>query len=114
MAALCGGDARTAEEQPGDLAVPLGLSAWIVRAAIGLPDAYDALLRLRAVVVAEAGMDLRSEPVPLRVAESRAALRSLGAYLYGLMNRAARHSGCTPVELAEDVLDALSEAEVTA
>lgn len=88
-----------------DLSIPLGLSAWIVRAAMDLPDAYDALLRLRRAVVEAAGLDRLREPVPLRVADPRAALRSLGAYLYDLVGRAARHAGVSPVEVAERTLE---------
>lgn len=88
----------------GDLTIPLGLSAWIVRASIGLPDAYDALLRLRGALLDASGLDRASEPVPLRIAEPHAALKSLGAYLFGLVDRAARHRTVTPVELAEETL----------
>lgn len=92
---------------PGDLAIPLGLSAWIVRASVDLPDAFDALLRVRAEVLAVSGLDRVSEPVPLRVGDPRAALRSLGSYLYDLVGRAARYVQLSPVELAERVLEQL-------
>ncbi|MHB8681595.1 MAG: hypothetical protein ACYDA2_05825 [Acidimicrobiales bacterium] len=88
----------------GDLTIPLGLSAWIVRASIGLPDAYDAMLRLRSALLEASGLDRISEPVPMRFAEPQAALKSLGAYLFGLVDRAARHRGVTAVELAEEAL----------
>ena len=92
---------------PVDLAIPLGLSAWIVRASVDLPDAFDALLRVRAEVLAVSGLDRASEPVPLRVGDPRAALRSLGSYLYDLVGRAARHLGVSPVEVAERTLELL-------
>lgn len=110
MATLNGDEARPEEiVETGNLTLPLGLSAWIVRAAIGLPDAYDAMLRLRGALVRAAGLDLRSEPVPLRVGDSRIALCSLGAYLFGLVGRAARHAGMSPTELADAALAELSE-----
>jgi len=109
MAALCGGEVFTEDENSGDLTIPLGLSAWIVRAAIGLPDAFDSLLRLRRAVLDVSGLDLRSEPVPLRVGDPRAALRSLGAYLFALVHRAAHHAGMTPLELAEATLQQLAD-----
>ena len=109
MAALSAEGPRPDDVEEGDLTLPLGLSAWIVRAAIGLPDAYDAMLRLRKAIVVSGGLELRSEPVPLRVADQRIALRSLGAYLFGLVGRAARHAGVSSVELAEAALDRLSE-----
>ncbi|MHB8328039.1 MAG: hypothetical protein ACYDD6_00155 [Acidimicrobiales bacterium] len=102
LAALC-----PAELVDADLTLPLGLSAWLQRASIGLPDAYDAMLRLRAAVVDASGLDRATEPVPLRVADPRAAVRNLGAYLYGLVARGARHAGTPPVELAERVLGVL-------
>ena len=110
MAALCGGEAFAEDEATGDLTIPLGLSAWIVRAAIGLPDAFDSLLRIRRAVLQVSGLEVRSEPVPLRVSDPRAALRSLGAYLFGLVNRAARHAGMTPRQLAEATLEQLADS----
>lgn len=104
MAAL-----RTAPGAPDrhtedDLSVPFGLSAWIVRAAVDLPDAYEALLRLRSAVVEASGLDAGSEPVPMRLHDPRAALRNLGAYLYELLGRAARHAGLTEIDLCERTL----------
>src|SRR5579863_2532107 len=81
MAAMCESDTAP-DEARGDLTIPLGLSAWIVRSAVGLPDAYDLLLGLRRALLTVSGLDLRSEPVPLRVGEPRTALRSMGAYLF--------------------------------
>ena len=102
MASLCSDDA--AGPTPGDLTLPLGMSAWIVRAAIGLPDAHEALMRLRSALVSASGLELRQEPVPLRVADPKTAICTLAEYLFGLVRRAARHAGRTPVELAESVL----------
>ena len=101
------GDDGIYEAVYGDLSIPLGLSAWIFRAAMKLPDAYDALLDLRARLLEVSGLDRASEPVPLRVGDQRAALRSLGAYLYDLVGRAARRADLSPVELAERVLEQL-------
>jgi hypothetical protein len=101
------GDDRAKSMAPGDLSIPLGLSAWIVRASVDLPDAFEALLRLRTGVLAVSGIDRATEPVPLRVGDPRAALRSLGSYLYDLVGRAARHARLTPVELAERTLEQL-------
>lgn len=104
MAALQMAPGEPAVHIEDDLSLPLGLSAWIVRAAVDLPDAYDALLRLRRALVDTSGLDGRSEPVPLRLADPRAALRSLGAYLYGLFGRATRHARVSEVELCERTL----------
>jgi hypothetical protein len=104
------GDERREHMAPGDLSIPLGLSAWIVRASVALPDAYEALLRLRTEVLAVSGLDRVTEPVPLRVGDPRAALRNLGSYLYDLVGRAARHARLSPVELAERTLEELEHA----
>jgi len=109
MAALRGEDAGPRSHTEDDLSIPLGLSAWIVRAAVDLPTAYDSLLTMRRALVTAAGLDARTEPVPLRLSDPRAALRSLGAYLYELVGRAARHVGVEPVELAERTLALLEE-----
>jgi len=109
MAALRGEDAGPRSHTEDDLSIPLGLSAWIVRAAVDLPTAYDSLLTMRRALVTAAGLDARTEPVPLRLSDPRAALRSLGAYLYELVGRAARHVGVEPVELAERTLAVLEE-----
>lgn len=110
MATLRAEDAGPRRHTEDDLSLPLALSAWIVRAAVELPDAYDLLLGMRRAVVDAAGLDARSEPVPLRLADPCAALRSLGAYLYELVGRAARHAGTTTVELAERTLALLDQA----
>jgi len=108
MAALQGGAGTEGwahpSLEPGELTIPLGLSAWIVQAAIGLPDAFGVLLSLRAALVSAAGLPPAEEPVPLRVADHATALHSLGTYLFELFGRAARHCGATPIELAERVL----------
>ena len=109
MAALRGEDAGPRRHTKDDLSIPLGLSAWIVRAAMDLPTAYDSLLTVRRALVTAAGLDVRSEPVPLRLSDPRAALRSLGVYLYELVGRASRHAGVEPTELAERTLGLLDE-----
>lgn len=75
-----------------------------------LPGAYDSLLVVRRAVVEVAGLDRSSEPVPLRLPDPRAALCSLGAYLYDLVGRAARHAGLSPVDLAERTLAVIDES----
>jgi hypothetical protein len=107
MASLRGGDAGPRRHIEDDLAIPLGLSAWIVRAAVDLPTAYDSLLTVRRAVVEASGLDTRTEPVPIRLPDPPAALRSLGAYLYDLVGRAARHAGLEPLQLAERTLTLL-------
>lgn len=106
IAALQAADRAPGALEPGELTVPLGLSAWITRAAIGIPDAYHVLSSVRALVIVAADLPPAEEPVPLRVADHVTALQILGTYLFELFGRAARHCGAEPVELAERALAA--------
>ncbi len=109
LAALHTASAGPVHDTEDDLSVPLGLSAWIVRAAVDLPDAYDALLRLRRALVDASGLEGRREPVPMRLRDPRAALRNLGAYLYELLGRAARHAGLSEIEISEAALSYMDD-----
>ena len=97
----CGGPL----EEGDDLSVPLGLSAWIVRAGIGLTDACETLAELRRSLIEVSGLDDATEPVPMHFADQRAALRTMGPYLFGLVGRALAHSGLAAVSLAEATIE---------
>lgn len=94
-------------EEGGDLSVPLGLSAWIVRAGIGLSDASDVLSDMRAALLEASGLDQGTEPVPIGFADPRTALNTMGPYLFGLVGRALNNSGLDAVALSEAVISRL-------
>jgi hypothetical protein len=100
---------RLSREGPaaGSLSVPFGLTAWMVRNGAGVEDAIDTVLRLRAAVLAVAGLDAATEPVPLRVADSVMFVLNLAVYLDGLVGRAARALGVSPGEAADAALELL-------
>lgn len=92
----------------GNLTLPLGVSAWIVRSDVDLAEACEALLELRSAFLAVSGLDRDSEPVPLLGGDRRTSVLTLAVYLDGLLGRAARRTGVTRTELAEAALELLA------
>jgi hypothetical protein len=88
----------------GNLTIPLGVSAWIVRSDVDLDQACRAMLALRSAFLTVSGLDQRSEPVPLLGADRRTSVLTLAVYLDGLMGRGARATRTTRSELAEAAL----------
>ena len=103
--AVLGPEDRT----PGNLSLPLGLSLWIQRGGVGVNTACDVLLDLRTVLLSAAGLDARTEPVPLQLADPRAAAISIAVYVDGLLSRAARAAGTSRLEMAERAVALLSQ-----
>lgn len=93
----------------GNLTVPLGLSLWMRRGRIRVETARDAMLELRAALLRASGLDERTEPVPLLVADPVAATISLAVYMDGLLQRAARTTSTTRVDMATRALALVSE-----
>jgi hypothetical protein len=89
---------------PGNLTIPLGVSAWIVRSDVDLAEACDALLELRGAFLSVSGLDRASEPVPLLGGDRRTSVLTLAVYLDGLLDRGARLARTTRTELAEAAL----------
>jgi len=84
----------------GNLTLPLLLSVWMRRAEVGVEDARDALLELRSALVEASGLDRRTEPVPLCVADPAAAVLSLARYTEGLLGRASEAARTSRLEVA--------------
>lgn len=97
------------EEGPaaGSLSLPFGLTAWMKRYGLGVGDTIDAVLNLRAALLSAAGLDARSEPVPLRVADPVMFVLNLAVYLEGLLGRAARALGVSQGEAADAAVELL-------
>jgi hypothetical protein len=95
--------------RPGgpDLALELGLSAWMRLAGVGTAEARAALLALREAVVGAAGLDPASEPVPFIGRDPRQDTLILAAYLCDLLIRAARVSGVGHQALVAGALERL-------
>jgi hypothetical protein len=95
------------DRREGCLTLPLVLSSWLRLHRLDLDDACDALVELRHGVVATAGLDAASEPVPLVVGDRRRAVVSLATYLDGLVERAAWAGGTDREAVLESALAAL-------
>lgn len=93
----------------GNLTVPLGLSLWMRRGRIRVETARDAMLELRAAVLRASGLDERTEPVPLLVADPVAATISLALYMDGLLQRAARMQATSHEDMARRALELVSD-----
>ena len=93
----------------GNLTVPLGLSLWMHRGRIRIETARDALLQLRSALLRASGLDERTEPVPLLVADPVAATISLAVYMDGLLQRAARMTAMSRVDVATRALALVSD-----
>jgi hypothetical protein len=92
----------------GNLSLPLGLSLWMRRGGLDVHGARHALLGLRAALLDAAGLDARTEPIPLQVADPVAAAISVAVYVDGLLTRAAGSVGTTRVDMAERAVGLMS------
>ncbi len=77
-----------------DLALELGLTAWMRQGAMDLEETRTAMKVLRTAVVEAAEMDLRSEPVPLIGRSPKDDLMNWAIYLANLVQRAATSKKC--------------------
>ena len=90
-----------------DLALELGLSAWMRISGIDLADARAQMLSIRSAVIEAGDLDPATEPVPFSGRTSRLAVLNLAAYLGNLMKRASSSARCQPDVLVERVLGRL-------
>jgi hypothetical protein len=92
-----------------DLSLELGLSIWLHCSRTDLDSACRTLLEIRELVLDEAGLDARTEPVPLLGHCPEVDLKNLAAYLSELLARAATWTGGDPDMLIETVIGRLPE-----
>ncbi len=97
-------------DRPGpDLALELGLSAWMFRNQTDLYGVHSMLPALRAAVLEAAEIDPAHEPVPFVGRSLRDDVLSSVAYLGELLERAAAGTGCSADELAERAIARIGE-----
>jgi hypothetical protein len=87
-----------------DLCLELGLSFWMRQTDTSLQDACPELLAVRTAIVEVSGMDLATEPVPLRGVDPRRDIVNLAAYLRWLLARATLHAQCDFAALVDRAL----------
>ncbi len=107
-AALGLAEFENADLGPENLSLKLSLSLWMHRAGVGLRGARDSLLALREALIDASGLDGRTEPVPLVVADPTTSALSLARYVEGLLRRAAHATATTRVEVAERALASMA------
>jgi hypothetical protein len=101
-----------ASEQRGlqdSLALSLGLSAWMARTEIGVPEAFEVLDVLRDALLDASALDRSIEPVPLQVHDLKRALVHLGLYLGDLVRRCANSLQVSSTQMAQLALDAVED-----
>jgi hypothetical protein len=91
-----------------DLALQLGLSAWMRLSGVGLAEAASVLSDLRGAVLAATGLEHSGEPVPFRVPDPRQDLLLLAGYLGDLLSRAAATTGSDRPAIVARALRALA------
>jgi hypothetical protein len=77
-----------------DLSLELGLSVWMQHHAIADDDCHSAMLAIRAALLEVAGMDARSEPVPLHGRSPEVDIANFAGYLADLFVRASAAVEC--------------------
>jgi hypothetical protein len=84
-----------------DLALELGLSAWMSFGGMGAEDARTEMHAIRQAVLEVSGLDAATEAIPFRGRSARSDVLNLAVYLGNLVERAARSAGCPPEALIE-------------
>jgi hypothetical protein len=88
-----------------DLNAQMWVSTWMFQSGAELVDSLRAMLKLRTAIVRAAGMDERTEPVPLLPADAKVAAVNLARYLEDLMRRASSVGDLDTSDVADRALD---------
>lgn len=97
---LLRGVAEVAGTSP-DLALELGLTAWMRLGGAGPAEALAAMRAARTAILEVADIDPASEPLPLIGVSTKADLLNWAVYLADLVRRAARSSRCDTTLIVE-------------
>ncbi|HEX3979954.1 MAG TPA: hypothetical protein VHW93_01965 [Acidimicrobiales bacterium] len=88
-----------------DLALELGLTAWMHASGTDIEDALDQMWRMRQAVLEAGALDPVIEPIPLVGSSSRLDLLNLAIYLGNLVERAATNRGFDRDTIVAEALD---------
>jgi hypothetical protein len=94
--------------EPGTLLLSLSVSLLLSRAGADLGSARQAMLQVRRAIIEAAGLEAKTEPVPLLAGDERTVVLHLGIYLDTLLSRAARAAGRTRAEVVEAAVEHLA------
>ena len=90
-----------------DLALELGLCAWMHFNDVDFEEARQALLTARRVLLGVGGIDPLTEPVPFSGRSPRLDTLNLAAYLANLIERAAATTQSRPDAIVERTVEGL-------
>jgi hypothetical protein len=90
-----------------DLALELGLSAWMSFSGTCAEDARTEMHAIRQAVLEVSRLDAATEAIPFRGRSARADVLNLAVYLRNLVERAARSAGCEPEAVIDQAIDRL-------
>jgi hypothetical protein len=88
-----------------DLALELGLSAWMHVSGTELADAISQMWEIRQALLEAGDMDAAIEPIPFGGSSDRLDLLNLAIYLGNLVERAAAHQECDKETIVAKALD---------
>jgi hypothetical protein len=88
-----------------DLALELGLTAWMRASGTDVEDAVDQMWRIRQAVLEVGQMDPDIEPIPFVGSSPRLDLLNLAIYLGNLVERAVATRGCDRDIIVVEALD---------
>jgi hypothetical protein len=91
-----------------DLALELGLSAWMRFYDTDFNEARSTMLHIRSVLLEAARMDSRTEPIPFCGRSPRLDMLNLASYLGNLVDRAASSARCDAGVIVERTIERLS------
>lgn len=92
-----------------DLALELGLSAWMHFSDVDFEEARRALLAARRILLGVGDIDPLTEPVPFSGRSPRLDTLNLAAYLGNLVERAAVSAQCPPGTIVEEAIRLLPD-----
>jgi hypothetical protein len=91
-----------------DLALELGLSAWMRFSGTNLEDARSTMMHIRSVLLEAGEMDSRTEPIPFSGQSPQLDVLNLATYLGHLVDRAASSAKSEPALIVERTIERLA------
>jgi hypothetical protein len=88
-----------------DLALELGLTAYMQMSDTDVHDAIRQMWQIRTAILEAGGMDVSTEPIPFGGSSAQVELLNLALYLGNLVGRAAAHLDCDTKTIVARAMD---------
>jgi hypothetical protein len=88
-----------------DLALELGLTAYMEMSGTELEDAVGQMWEIRTALLEAGDLDAAIEPIPFGGSSKRLDLLNLALYLGNLVDRAAAHQNCDSTTIVARAMD---------